>query len=124
MSEIPICSIIISSQLPPDEIDSLETSLTMSSINVQKSLNRVFGADDIVFVATVIGGAAAAANLIEYSIKVAKAINNWRRKLREKGIKPEGKLTHPKLPPLDLDNASDEELEEWLNSIIELLKRK
>lgn len=124
MSEIPICSIIISSQLPPDEIDSLETSLSMSSINVQKSLNRVFGADDIVFVATVLGGAAAAANLIDYSIKAAKAINNWRRKLREKGIKPEGKLTHPKLPPLDLDNATDEELEEWLNSIIELLKRK
>lgn len=27
MSEIPLCSVTISSQLPPDEIESLETSL-------------------------------------------------------------------------------------------------
>ncbi|MBD2512246.1 hypothetical protein H6G91_34370 [Nostoc muscorum FACHB-395] len=115
MSEVPLCSIIISSQLPPDEIEFLETSLTMSSINVQKSLNRVFGADDIVFVATVIGGAAAAANLIDYGIKVAKAINKWRRELRAKGIEPEGKLEHPKRPSLNINKATDKETEEWFS---------
>ena len=115
MSEIPLVSIVISSQLPPDEIESLETSLTMSSINVQKSLNRVFGADDIVFVATILGGAAATANLIDYGIKVAKAINKWRRELREKGIEPEGKLEYPKRPSLDISKATDEEIEEWLS---------
>ncbi|MEA5553756.1 hypothetical protein VB713_22725 [Anabaena cylindrica UHCC 0172] len=41
---------------------------------MQKSPNRVFGADDIVFVATVVGGIAATANLIDYGIKVGKAI--------------------------------------------------
>ena len=115
MSEISLCSIVISSQLPPDEIESLETSLGMNSIKVQKSPSRIAGADDIVFVATVIGGVAATANLIEYSIKVAKAINNWRRKLREKGTEPKGRLEHPKRPPLDLRTATDEEIEEWLS---------
>lgn len=51
MSEIPLCSIVISSQLPPDEIESLETLLEMNSIKVQKSPSRIVGADDIVFVA-------------------------------------------------------------------------
>ncbi len=115
MSEVPLCSIVISSQVPASEIESLETSLGMSSIKVQKLPSRVVGADDIVFVATVIGGIAAAANLIEYAIKAAKAINNWRRELRSKGIKPEGKLEHPKRPPLDLSKATDEEIEEWLS---------
>ena len=85
MSEIPLCSIVISSQVPSDKIESLETSLRMSSIKVQKSQSRVVGADDLVFVATVVGGIAATANLIEYGIKVAKALKNWRRELRSKG---------------------------------------
>jgi hypothetical protein len=115
MSEIPLVSIVISSQLPPDEIEFLETLLSLSSIKVQKSSSRILGADDIVFVATVVGGIAATANLIDYSIKVAKAINNWRQKLREKGIEPKGKLENPKRPPLDLSTATDEEIEEWLS---------
>ncbi len=115
MSEIPLCSIVISSQLPPDEIESLETSLSLSSIKVQKSPSWIIVADDIVFVATVVGGIAATANLIDYSIKVAKAIINWRRKLREKGIEPQGKLEYPKRPYLDLSTATDEEIEEWLS---------
>ena len=113
MSEMPLCSIVISSQLPKDEIESLETSLRMSYIRVQKSPSRVVGADDIVFVATVLGGMAAGANLIEYGIKAAKTIEKWRRELRSKGIEPEGRLEHPTRPPLDLNEASDEELDEW-----------
>ncbi|MGD1871668.1 MAG: hypothetical protein ACFB02_01315 [Mastigocoleus sp.] len=115
MSEIPLCSIVVSSQLPASEIESLETSLSLSSIKIQKSPSRIVGADDIAFIATVVGGVAATANLIEYSIKVAKAIKKWRQKLREKGIEPKGRLEHPKRPPLDLNTATDEEIEEWLN---------
>ncbi|MEM8718618.1 MAG: hypothetical protein AAGE84_04825 [Cyanobacteria bacterium P01_G01_bin.39] len=113
MNEIPLCSIVISSQLPKDEIDSLETSLRMSSIKVQKLPSRVFGADDIVFIATVLGGMAAGANLIEYGIKAAKTIANWRRELRSRGIEPEGRLEHPNRPPLELNEASDEEIDQW-----------
>ena len=115
MSEIPLCSIVISSQIPTDEIELLETSLSLSSIKVQKSPSRIVGADDIVFIATVMGGIAATANVVEYSIKVAKAIKSWRKKLREKNIEPKGKLEHPNRPPLDLITATDEEIEEWLS---------
>jgi hypothetical protein len=115
MSEIPLVSIVISSQMPSDEIESLETSLSLASIKVQKSPSRVVGVDDIVLVATVISGVAATAQLIDYSIKTAQAINNWRRKLREKGIEPKGKLEHPKRPYLDLNTATDEEIEAWLS---------
>ncbi len=115
MSEIPLCSIIVSSQLPPDAIEFLETSLSISSIKVQKSPSRILGADDIILVAAVLGGMAATADLIDYGIKVAKAINHWRGKLREKGIEPEARLEHPKRPPLDLSSATDEEVEEWLS---------
>lgn len=113
MSEIPLCSIVISAQVPTDEIESLETILRMNSLQVQKSASRVLGVDDIVFLATVAGGLAATANLIEYGIKAAKVINNWRRELRSKGIEPLGRLEHPTRPPLDLNEASDEEIDEW-----------
>ncbi|MDJ0733571.1 MAG: hypothetical protein QNJ47_05705 [Nostocaceae cyanobacterium] len=116
MSEIPVCRIVISSQIPPDEIESLETSLGMNKVKVQKSTNRVLGVDDLLVVATVVSGAAATAQLIDYSIKVAKAINHWRRKLREKGIEPKGELVNPKKSlSLDLSTATDEEVEEWLS---------
>lgn len=113
MSAIPLCSIVVSSQLSTNEIESLETLLRMNSIEVQKPPSRVLGVDDIVFVATVVGGIAATANLIEYGIKVAKAIIKWRGELRSKGIEPKGNLKHPKRPPLDLSEATDEEIEEW-----------
>lgn len=115
MSEIPLCKIVISSKLPQDEVENLETLLEISSIELQKSTSRVVGGDDIVFIATVLGGMAAAANLIEYGIKIAKAIANWRRELRLREIEPVGRLEHPNRPPLDLSTASDEEIEEWLS---------
>ncbi len=115
MSDIPLCTIVISSPIPPDEMESLETSLKMNQVKVQKSTDRVLGVDDIVVIASVVSGVAATAQLLDYSIKVGKTIHNWRRKLREKGIEPEGKLQHPQRPPLDLNSATDEEIEEWLS---------
>ena len=113
MNEIPLCRIVISSQLPSDEIESLETSLGINKVRVQKSTDRVLGVDDLLVIATVASGAAATAQLIDYGIKVAKAIANWRRELRSKGIEPEGRLEHPTRPPLELNEASDEEIDEW-----------
>ena len=113
MNEIPLCSIVISSQLPTDEIESLETSLGINKVKVQKSTDRVLGVDDLLVIATVASGAAATAQLIDYGIKVAKVIANWRRELRSKGIEPEGRLEHPNRPPLELNEASDEEIDEW-----------
>ncbi|NEO32362.1 MAG: hypothetical protein F6K36_18410 [Symploca sp. SIO3C6] len=115
MKEIPLCRIVISSPLPSSDLELLEISLGMSSIAVQKSPSRFMGVDDLVVVATLLGGAAATANLIECGIKVAKVINNWRRQLREKGIELEGSLENPKYLPLDLSKATDEEIEAWLS---------
>ena len=97
------------------DLTSSITSLLINSIKAQKFPSRVLGADDVAFVATVVGGLAATANLIEYSIKFAKTINNWRRELRLKGIEPKGRLEHPQRPPLDISKATDEEIVEWLS---------
>ena len=112
MSEIPLCTIVISSPFSPEETASLENSLRLAGTKVQKPTHRVMGADDIVLI---VSGAAAAAQLVDYGVKVAKAINNWRRKRREEGKETEAKLEHPKRPPLDLKEATDEEVEEWLS---------
>lgn len=113
MNKTPLCTILISSQVPPDEIDSLETSLRMNSIGVQKSPNRIMGADDIVFIAAVMGGLNATVSLIKEGVKVAKAIKQWRQKVHSQGINPEGRLEHPQRPPLNLSEATDEEIDEW-----------
>ncbi|MEC4887366.1 MAG: hypothetical protein SAL70_39570 [Scytonema sp. PMC 1070.18] len=124
MSEIPLFNIVISSELPLDEIKSLETSLSLNSIKVQESTSRVVGVDDIIFVATVVSAVSATAQLIDYSIKAAKAINNWRRELREKGREPKGKLEHPNLPDIDLSTATEEEIEAWFKALEAWLSQK
>ena len=56
MSEIPVCTIVISSQISASEIASLEMPLELNEIKLQKSTERIVGADDIVFIATVMDG--------------------------------------------------------------------
>ncbi|HLP88465.1 MAG TPA: hypothetical protein VK184_07735 [Nostocaceae cyanobacterium] len=102
--------ISISSPLSPSEIEYLETSLSLSSLKTQITKHRAIGVDDIVVIVSV---ASATAQLIDYGIKAAKAINNWRKELQEKGIKPQGKLKHPQLPDLDLNAATDEQIKAW-----------
>ena len=114
MNEIPLCTIRISSELT-DEVDSLETPLQIDSINIQKTQSRVIGLDDILLVLTIISGLASGATLIDYGIKAAKAINKWRQDLRAKGLKPKAQLEHPQRPQLDLEKASDEEVEKWFS---------
>jgi flavodoxin len=124
MSNVLLCNIVISSELSLDEIKSLETSLSLNSINLQDSRHRVLGVDDIVFVATVVSAVSATAQLIDYSIKAAKAINKWRRELRAKGREPKGKLEHPNLPNIDLSTATEEEIEAWFKALEAWLSQK
>lgn len=112
MSQIPLCTIRLSSQLTSDEISSLETSLELASIHIQKDPKRAVGVDDIVLV---LSGLAAAAKLVESGAKVASVINKWRKNLRSQGKEPQAKLEHPRRPLLDLKTASDEEVERWLS---------
>ena len=100
--------------MPTDEIESLSSAIKLTSAKVQKATSRAVGVDDI---ALVISIAVGMADLAERSIKVAKAINNWRQQAREKGIEPQGKLQHPQRPYVDLTTATDEEIEEWLSQL-------
>lgn len=71
MSEVPICRIVLSSQLPSYDVESLETALEMASIKIHKQPNRAIGIDDLVVITTVISGVTATARLVEYGVKVA-----------------------------------------------------
>ncbi len=124
MGSIAFCTIIISSQIPADVIDDLETSLSVNSIEVQKQPSRIIGADDIAFVATVAGGVATTATLIDYSIKIGKVINNWRKDLRKKNIEPKGKLNYKNQFEIDLMTATDEEIEVWCEKVKAWLSQK
>ena len=112
MNEIPLCNLIISSEVPTEDIESLAESIKLTSAQVQKNASRVVGIDDIALLITIAVGVG---QLTEYGIKVAQAINRWRDKARQQGIEPQGRLEHPNRPPLDLTTATDEEIEEWLS---------
>jgi hypothetical protein len=88
------------------------SSIRLTSANVQQLEKRAFIADDIIALITVLVGVG---QITEYGIKIAKAINNWRRKAKEKGIQVEVKLERPDRTSLDLHSATDEEVEEWLS---------
>ena len=113
MSEVPVCTIVMSSEVSDEDIASLEMALQTHDINLQKPSSRIVGVDDVVLIATVVQGAAGAAVLIDYGIKVGKVINNWRKTRKEKGKEIKARLEHPEKPPLDLEIATDEEVEEW-----------
>jgi hypothetical protein len=110
MKEVPLCNVAIASNITSQEIESLISAIELASAKVQKEANRVVGVDDVVTVITILVGVG---QLTEYSIRIAKAIIKWRKQAREKGIQPAGKLEHPSRPPLDLSEASDEEIEQW-----------
>jgi hypothetical protein len=112
MSEIPLCTVVLSSELPLNEVEALSTSLHLTSAKVQRTTSRAFGADDLALVITIAVGIG---QLAEYGIKIAKAISDWRRKARQQGIEPQGQLERPDHAPLDLQTATDEEIEEWLS---------
>ena len=114
MNEKPLCSIVISSDMPKDEIEYLSSAIELTSAKVQENPYRAMGVDDI---ALVISIAVGIGNLTEYGFKVAKAINNWRQQAREKGIEPQGKLVNPQRPYVDLTTATDKEIEEWLSQL-------
>jgi len=111
MSKMPVCRIVLSSDLPQDEIESLSSSIELTSAQVQKTTSRALGADDLALLITITVGIG---QLAEYGIKIAQAINHWRSKARQKGLNIKGKLERQEHPTLDLGTATEEEIREWL----------
>lgn len=112
MPQEPICRLTLSGTTAQEDIEQLKTTLRLSSLTVEQPEQRVMGLDDI---ALLIGIAAGGAQLIDYGIKVSQALIQWRRNLKQKGVQIEGKLEHPQKPPIDLEAASDEDVEQWLS---------
>lgn len=115
MNKIPLCRIVIVS--PKSEIKILETALRIRLIKVQKSSNWLVDNEEIVLVATMLGGSTTRANLLEAGRKISRAIIIWRNQLRASGQEIEGKLEHPVRLPLHLNRALDDEIEEWFSQL-------
>ncbi len=47
--------------------------------------------------------------------QLTKVIKKWRKERREAGKEISGKLERRNRPPLNLNTATDEEIEEWLS---------
>jgi hypothetical protein len=112
MEEVALCNIVLSPSVSEEDLSDLSTALRMAAVKVEQPTSRVFGVEEIaLFVSIVVG----AAQLAEYGVRVGKAINDWRRKIRQKGKEPKGRLEHPEKAPIDLWTATDAEVEEWLS---------
>ena len=116
MKEIPLCSIVIAADLSPEEKDSLISAIKLTSAKVQDDPSRFIGIDDILEAIIVsIVASVITEQVPKVTKKIAKAIIDWRTKARAKGKKTPVKLEHPERNPLDLETATDEEIEEWLS---------
>jgi hypothetical protein len=115
MNDVPLCSITVGEQLAAADLEELEMALQMDFCKLQQPTKRLFGVDDtfVLLVAGVVSGAAGAAQLLDFGIKVGKAIIDWRKKMRTKDLDACCILEHPRRPPLDLRTASDDEILEW-----------
>ncbi len=111
MSKVPLCSLTVEN-LTPAEKEELLSAIKLTSVQIQSEPERVLGVDDVAGAIVLLG---VVAQLAEQSIKVAKAIIKWRRDRKKAGKKITGKLQPPGRPPLNLETATDEEIEEWLS---------
>lgn len=111
MSEKPICNIVLSSDIPDDAVESLTTSIELTRAKIQQTTSRAVGIDDVAVVITILVGIG---QLTEYGVKLAKAIIDWREQVRQKQTVIKGQLQRPDQPPLDLQSATNKDIEEWL----------
>ena len=70
--------------------------------------------DTIILLLKAISAASSAAGSL---LKLASELKKWRRSLRSKKIKVKGELRHPSAKPLQLEMATDEEVEQWLRRL-------
>jgi Sec-independent protein translocase protein TatA len=111
VSEKPVCNVVLSSEISDDAVESLTTSIELTSAKVQRTTSRAVGIDDVAIVITILVGIG---QLTEYGVKLAKAIISWREQARQKHTVIKGQLQRPDQPPLDLQSATDNDIEEWL----------
>lgn len=120
MSKFPIFTISLKG-ISVEEKKQLISILESNSLEIQSDTNRLFGIDDVVELVAVISGLIV---LGEKATQYAQALYNWLKKRKDAGKKTEGQLKHPnpKIKPLDLENATEEEIKQWIEEVAEWLQ--
>jgi hypothetical protein len=112
MDNKPIFSISVSPDIPVDERESLILALR-SIVDIEQPTSRFTGLEWLTFIAFMkdLGVLAGTATAL---VKLANEIKTWRKNIQKRGVKADVKLKQPNKEELDLTNATDDEVDEWL----------
>ncbi|MDJ0594491.1 MAG: hypothetical protein QNJ72_31700 [Pleurocapsa sp. MO_226.B13] len=121
MSKYPLFTISVKG-LTAEEKYQLISALQSSSLEVQYDTERFFVVDDIVELLALISGTIV---VTEKTVQYSSTLYKWLRKRKDEGKTTEGQLKHPnpKIKPLDLENAPEEEIRQWIEEVVKWLQR-
>ena len=120
MSKVPLFTISVKG-ISAEEKHQLISALQSSSLEVQSDTDRFFVVDDIVELLALVS---ATIVVTEKTIQYSSALYNWLKKRKDQGKTTEGQLKHPNplIKPLDLENATEEQIEQWIEEVIKWLQ--
>ncbi|MGB5634062.1 MAG: hypothetical protein WBM86_14945 [Waterburya sp.] len=121
MSKFPLFTISVKG-LTAEEKYQLISALQSSSLEVQYDTERFFVVDDIVELLALISGTIV---VTEKTVQYSSTLYKWLTKRKDEGKTTEGQLKHPnsKIKPLDLENATEEEIRQWIEEVVKWLQR-
>ena len=114
MPEIPLKLTV--TNLTKAEKEDLLSAIELTSVRIQSEPERILGVDDVLEIFLIAMVSKLAEKTIDSATtELAKVIKKWREERREAGKAISGKLEQKNRPPLNLDTATDEEIEQWLS---------
>lgn len=114
MNEVPLKLTV--TNLTTAEKDELLSAIELTSVRIQAKSERALGVDDILEIILVaVIGKVAEKTFDLATNKLAEVIKKWRKQRQQAGKPIKGKLETSQRPPLNLDTATDEEIDEWLS---------
>lgn len=114
MNEIPLKLTV--TNLTKAEKEELLSVIELTSVRIQSESERILGVDDVLEIIIIAMVSKLAEKTIESATsELAKVIKKWRDERQQAGKQILGKLEGPERPPLNLDTATDKEIEQWLS---------
>ena len=114
MPEIPLKLTV--TNLTKAEKEDLLSAIELTSVRIQSEPERILGVDDVLEIFLIAMVSKLAEKTIDSATtELAKVIKKWREERRAAGKAISGKLEQKNRPPLNLDTATDEEIEQWLS---------
>lgn len=114
MPEIPLKLTV--TNLTKAEKEDLLSAIELTSVRIQSEPERILGVDDVLEIFLIAMVSKLAEKTIDSATtELAKVIKKWREERREAGKAISGKLEQKNRPPLNLDTATDAEIEQWLS---------